>query len=141
MLLHISLKLSTQATYSKLVETKIKEINFKPLKGNIMKATNKAATQLIIRQDAKGRPIAFVADSLAKGNMLAWKPSTKDAIVLPLSMYKTTKPIEDEQAVERIAKKYGRTFSTPNVQVRQRRGYDKERGNAPVYPLKKYASK
>lgn len=108
-----------------------------------MKATNKAATQLIIRQDAKGRPIAFVADSLAKGNMLAWKPSTKDAIVLPLSMYKTTKPIEDEQAVERIAKKYGRTFSTPNVQVRQRlfRGYDKERGNAPVYPLKKYANK
>lgn len=97
-----------------------------------------AATQLIVRQDETGKPLVFVADSLAKGNMLAWRPQEKDAIILPLSVYKMTKPIDDDKLINRVVKKYGRLFDNKNVQVRHRlfRGYDKEHGEIPVYPLK-----
>lgn len=109
-----------------------------------MKNTTMAhtATQLIVRLDQNQKPLVFVADSLSNGNMLAWKPNTTDAIVLPLDAYKSTVPVDDERAVARLVNKFSKTFNNPNVQLRHRlfRNYDKETGNAPVYPIKVQSS-
>lgn len=75
-------------------------------------------TSIIVRADAKtNKPMAFIADSLDRGQMLAWNGKGEPEIV-GIDSYHATKMV-DENTANALAQKYARQFST-DINVRQR---------------------
>ena len=76
-------------------------------------------SDIIVRLDtSKNKPVAFVADSIDKGQLLTWQGRGEPEIV-GVDYYHSTKPISKD-AAKAMAEKYAKQFADDAVTLRER---------------------
>ena len=78
-------------------------------------------SQILCRLDLDENPLVFVADSYddTKKSLLAWRPGSKKLDTIGIEYYKSTKPMQPDDA-EALAKKYSQVMHDKNIVVRLR---------------------